>query len=329
MTMAEISIIVPVYKVEQYLPRCVDSILAQTFTDFELILVDDGSPDNCGTLCDEYAARDSRVQVFHQKNRGVSAARNFGIEWALENSDSKWISFVDSDDWCHPQMLEFLYDATEKTKSSIAVCSYIETSELLPAEHFIRQTAEIVSTEHFFVKWNTNFVVPWGKLYKKEAFQKVRYPIGKRFEDEYTTYKVLFQFENIAFMNLPLYNYYTNPQGFMKHVGNQNRTEYFNAAIDQISFFQKARKIEAKKKVIRSYQYHLLSQYRSYQNFGESTASMNSFYQKLARRFCMSYWNACDTGLENKIYILWIAFPNIAKIYHGVKKAFRKSVRRK
>ena len=100
-----ISVIVSVYKVEPYIRQCVDSILAQTFTDFELILVDDGSPDNCGAICDEYAAQDCRVRVIHQENGGLSAARNAGIDWAFANSDSQWLAFVDSDDWVHPDYL--------------------------------------------------------------------------------------------------------------------------------------------------------------------------------------------------------------------------------
>ena len=103
--MPQISVIVPVYKVEPYLRRCVDSILGQTFTDFELILVDDGSPDNCPAICDEYARKDTRVHVIHQENGGLSAARNAGIDWAFANSDSQWLTSVDSDEWVHPEML--------------------------------------------------------------------------------------------------------------------------------------------------------------------------------------------------------------------------------
>ena len=106
--MPTISVIVPVYKVEKYIHRCVDSILSQTFTDFELILVDDGSPDNCGKICDEYAEKDIRIHVIHQENGGLSAARNAGIDWVFANSDSEWITFIDSDDWVHPEYLERL-----------------------------------------------------------------------------------------------------------------------------------------------------------------------------------------------------------------------------
>ena len=103
--MPTISVVVPVYKVEKYLNRCVDSILNQTYKDFELILMDDGSPDKAPEICDDYAKKYDFIHVIHQKNGGLSAARNSGIEWALENSDSEWITFIDSDDWIHPEYM--------------------------------------------------------------------------------------------------------------------------------------------------------------------------------------------------------------------------------
>ena len=106
----KISVIVPIYNVEPYLRRCIDSILAQTHVNFELILVDDGSPDHCGEICDEYAMHDDRIVVIHQKNCGVAAARNAGIDWTFANSDSEWLTFVDSDDYIHPEYLERLYN---------------------------------------------------------------------------------------------------------------------------------------------------------------------------------------------------------------------------
>ena len=120
--MPSISVIVPIYMVEPYLRRCVDSILAQTFPDFELILVDDGSPDNCGQICEEYARLDRRVLVIHQENRGLSAARNAGIDWVMANSDSSWITFVDSDDWIHPNMLKHLFELNRDHGTQISAC---------------------------------------------------------------------------------------------------------------------------------------------------------------------------------------------------------------
>ena len=118
--MAEISIIVPVYKVENYLYRCIESIISQTFTDYELILIDDGSPDKCGDICEEYAKKNDRIHVIHQKNGGLSAARNAGIDWSYKYSNSTWITFIDSDDWVSPDYLEALCTAAVSNKKDIS-----------------------------------------------------------------------------------------------------------------------------------------------------------------------------------------------------------------
>ena len=131
-----LSIIVPVYKVENYLPKCIDSILAQTFTDFELILVEDGSPDNCPALCDAAAEKDARVRVIHQKNGGLSAARNAGLDAAR----GAWIGFVDSDDYIAPEMYEVLHQAVQSTGADLALCDYAEVDEALSLIHISEPT---------------------------------------------------------------------------------------------------------------------------------------------------------------------------------------------
>ena len=118
--MAKISVIVPVYNVEKYIHKCLDSILKQTFTDFELILVDDGSPDNCGNICDEYAKKDNRIFVVHKKNGGLSAARNSGIDWAFQNSDSEFITFIDSDDTIAENYLEKFMNAMDNNADIVS-----------------------------------------------------------------------------------------------------------------------------------------------------------------------------------------------------------------
>ncbi len=132
LTPPKISVIVPVYKVEKYLPECIDSILAQTFTDFELILVDDGSPDNSGKICDDYAARDSRIRVFHKENGGVSSARNLGIK----NAQSDYIAFLDSDDWWKPEFLEKMLALAQKYPPAGCCCCWMtfstQTGESIP-----------------------------------------------------------------------------------------------------------------------------------------------------------------------------------------------------
>ena len=202
-----ISVVVPVYKVEAYLSRCVDSILRQSFSDFELILVDDGSPDRCGEYCDAYERRDSRVRVIHQENGGLSAARNSGIAIA----QGQWITFIDSDDWIHPDYLRLLYDGVSSNGVKIAVGRYAQVSDNTQVDDSaVAAKAVLVEPEELWVSRRTNATVAWAKLYHKSLFDTVRFPVGKYHEDEYVTYKLLFGCQQVAFVDAPIYRYYYN-----------------------------------------------------------------------------------------------------------------------
>lgn len=236
--MSLISVIVPVYKVEPYIHRCVNSILNQTFRDFELILVDDGSPDNCGAICEEYAKADERVHVIHQENGGLSAARNTGIDWAFANSSSQWLTFVDSDDWLHLQMLEWLLKAAEMCKSNIAVCGYAETPGAPVSIAENQWQVEMWAPEAFYTERNTNAVVAWGKLYRKESFRDIRYPVGKIHEDEFTTYKLLFAESVVGYVPAPLYCYFQNQTGITRSAWSPKRLVALDALKEQVCFFK-------------------------------------------------------------------------------------------
>ncbi len=213
--MSEISIIVPIYNVELYLRRCIDSILDQSYRDFELILVNDGSPDNCGSICDEYARIDSRVQVIHQDNRGLSAARNAGLDRVFKNNRSHWITFVDSDDWLHPQYLSALHNATRNTGMSISTCKFIRTSGATPSITAIPQPI-LFPPEEFYTVHPAINTIACGKLYRKELFDSVRFPLGKLHEDEFVIFRLLFSIDEIAVVDAPLYFYYINDNGITK-----------------------------------------------------------------------------------------------------------------
>ena len=233
-----ISVIVPVYKVEPYLHRCVDSILAQTFTDFELILVDDGSPDNCGAICDEYAAKDGRVRVIHQKNGGLSAARNAGIDWAFANSDSQWLTFIDSDDWVHPCFLEYLYRAVEENQVSVSACGFkrVEEYEAMESAEY---STRVMEWDKFYLQDPVIGAVATCKLYQKELFSETRYPSGKLHEDEFVTYRLLYKAGGVAWMALPLYLYYQNPESIMKGQFSLKRLNGIQALGEQCAFARK------------------------------------------------------------------------------------------
>lgn len=236
--MAVISVIVPLYNTDKYLHRCVDSILAQTYSEFELILVNDGSTDRSGAICDEYACKDSRVHVIHKENNGVGAARNTGLEWVMENSDSQWIAFVDSDDWVHPEMLERLLDAAIEKNAKISVCGYLETDceELVVTEDLLE--AELWTPAEFYQKRYIHATVPWSKLYAKSCFKTIRYPVGTYVDDEFVTYKLLFEQEFLPVIPAALYAYYINPMGITKKPWVPKRLDAWKAYEEQIIFFE-------------------------------------------------------------------------------------------
>lgn len=206
----ELSIIVPIYKVEKYLDECIRSILGQTFTDLELILVDDGSPDACPQMCDAAAEQDSRVRVIHQKNGGLSAARNTGIEAARGN----WLGFVDSDDFVAPDFYEKLYNAAVNADADCAVCSVQLTHEDGSRMDTPPQWKtygggytgkEILKT----ITWQDNvpYLVAWNKLYRREVFRTLRYPVGRINEDVFVFAELFDTIKKVACVEQPLYFY--------------------------------------------------------------------------------------------------------------------------
>lgn len=184
--MAEVSMIVPVYQVEKYIAQCIESVLSQTFQDFELILIDDGSKDQSGIICDAYAAKDDRIIVIHTQNRGAAAARNTG----LEHASGKYITFLDGDDYLAENMIERLYEVIKKSAYDVVVCDFLN---LLPDEkdNFTvqlqertvngRTVLEHLKNEKSYGVWT----IVWNKIYKREILENLRFPEGKYFEDEF------------------------------------------------------------------------------------------------------------------------------------------------
>lgn len=235
--MPRISVIVPVYKVEDYLDRCVQSILNQSFGDFELILVDDGSPDNCGAMCDAWAQRDSRVHTIHQKNGGLSAARNTGIDWVMTHSNSDWISFIDSDDWIHHDFLQRLLNGALEYGVKVCCCGYAETTGEDPLIEPQNLEPQCWDPGEFYRSRNIDATIACAKLYHKSCFKQTRYPVGKVHEDEFVTYRVLYLHEQIAFIPAPLYAYYINPEGLSKRTWTVRHLDAWEAYEQQIAFF--------------------------------------------------------------------------------------------
>ncbi len=250
--MASISVIVPVYRVEAYLHRCVDSILAQSYRDFALILVDDGSPDKSGQICDEYAARDKRIHVIHQKNGGLSAARNAGMDWVYANSDSQWLTFIDSDDYITENYLEKLYGAVLETGCSLSVCGFQRTEgEAISGGE--GGQVQVLSAEEFYCGETEATTVAVCKLYHRSLLETLRYPVGKLHEDEFTTYQAVYAAGNVAALREKLYAYYCNPASITQVAWNPRRMHVLEALNQQIAFAKKNGYPRLEEKAVRQY----------------------------------------------------------------------------
>lgn len=237
LTDAVISVIVPVYNVEAYLARCIDSILAQTYSRFELILVDDGSTDDSGDICDRYAKMDSRVIVIHQKNMG-SCSRNTGINFCLKYSQTQWIAFIDSDDRIHPKYLELLYQTAVDFGCSISACDYLRVSDTVDFAEAEDTKVVKLSPEDMYCTKIISFITVWGKLYSKEYFKNIRFPDERYYDDEFVSYKILFESDKIAFIQSGLYMYYYNANSIVTSGWHSDRIRKLKAISEQMEYFK-------------------------------------------------------------------------------------------
>jgi len=216
--MALISVIIPVYRVEAFLDRCMESVLRQTFRDFEVILVDDGSPDKCPQMCDEWAKKDNRITVLHQKNQGLSAARNHAIRVAK----GEYLTFIDSDDWISDTMLEDLLALIQKYHADMAICNFIRTDGSAPVPKS-QDIQEAVYTKDEFMKiimkvnGNRNIHYAWGKLYARKVIDfENHYPVGMLNEDVEGMFKAAICADKIAETSKIGYFYYENPESISR-----------------------------------------------------------------------------------------------------------------
>ena len=320
--MPTISVIVPVYKVEKYIHRCVDSILGQTFRDFELILVDDGSPDNCPAICDEYAAKDSRIHVIHQANGGLSAARNAGIDWMFVNSDSRYIAFVDSDDYIYPQMLEKLHGCAVEHSADVSICRMISFTEEVPELESIVPEVKIYSNIEvcsMLCDYNQagGIVAACGKLLKRKLFNCYRFPIGKIHEDQFLSHRILYAADKIAIVEEKLYGYFYNTDGISKGGFSLKRYDNVWALSEAVQFYLDHNESELAAKADEMMRL-FVAIYSIY-------ARKNKMYHRIPKAYRMSIVKAGRTirrmfGYDKYEWELAQEFPRIAKIQAKVRR---------
>lgn len=213
-----ISIIVPVYNVREYIERCIASILNQTYLDYEVILVDDGSTDGSGEMCDTFSMQYDKIKAIHQKNQGLSAARNTGIRAA----NGEVLSFVDSDDWTEPQMLQSMMEAMLKYGADIVICRAQMVSSQNRIEQIVgfeeeKVMSRIEATKEILKDENIPSFA-WNKIYRKELFDGIEYPVGRIFEDTATTYKVFYKANRVVTIPYIGYDYRINPQSLTRQL---------------------------------------------------------------------------------------------------------------
>ena len=244
-----ISVVIPVYNVERYLDKCIESVRRQKYDNLDIILVDDGSTDECPGMCDQAALQDKRIRVIHKKNGGLSDARNAGIDVAK----GEYLAFLDSDDFFAHNFLEISYDTLTKTKSDITLCQY----QVVTGDEWEKKAEEKVASffcysrkELLFNMYDaihpdaTYFIVAWNKLYKASLWEGIRFPKGKIHEDEATIYKIFDKVEKGTYIKTPLYAYFSAPSSITRDTFQLKRLDWMDALTERISFFQEKKETD-------------------------------------------------------------------------------------
>lgn len=328
--MAQISVMMAAYNAENYIRRALDSILAQTFPDFDIIVVDDGSKDATGAIADEYASRDSRVHVLHQKNSGVCVTRNNCIDWTYRCSDSQWIIFADSDDWMHPEMLERMLRAAVENGVHICACGYQETTGENPVVDPRDLEPQLWEPMAFYQASYVNAIMTCCKLYHKSCYEHIRHPVDNYFDDEFVSYKMLYAEKKMAVIPAPLYAYFINNTGLTKRPWSPKLLDAWVAYEEQIAFFQEKGEKELVAFRYRGYLENALANYQAASQAPDSPEicsarerirkKIRQLLRRMRRQGCLSYKYDFDTILD--------FYPVQARIYRLARETVQR-LRRK
>ncbi len=238
----KISIIVPVYNVEDFLDKCVNSLVNQTYTNLEIILVDDGSPDRCGDMCNQWAKKDARIKVVHKENGGLSDARNAGLDAA----SGECIMFIDSDDYVHHEMIERMHKNITETSANMVVCDLQPVDE--NGNYLRKNNVDLIdnivtSIEYWVAYYDFNYtyayIVSCGKLYRSKLFHSLRFNKGKINEDEFIIHKIVDQCKKISTMSDVLYFYVQRTGSIMQSKYTINRLDVCEAFVLRSEYFQR------------------------------------------------------------------------------------------
>lgn len=263
----KISVIVPVYNVERYIVKCVDSILNQTYREIEVLLIDDGSTDYCGEICDRYARQDDRVIVYHKENEGLSEARNMGVRLA----GGTYIVFVDGDDYIEPDMLEVMHQRLQQDESDLVICNflYVDTDGVSVSElnNELPIKDEVISGEEAFEKLADKkywyYVTAWNKLYRKEILEGISFPKGKIHEDEFVAHYILDRCCSVSCVSKALYRYVQRESSITKQTFSVRSLDGIEAFCARIEYACKKKNRRVVSASLEKASYLMLSGYRN------------------------------------------------------------------
>lgn len=315
-----ISVIIPVYKVEKYIHRCIDSILKQSFSNLEIILVDDGSLDTCGDICDEYAIMDHRIKVIHQENGGLSDARNTGIE----SAKGTYLTFLDSDDWVHELYIEKLYNLLKRADADISACNFVRTwDENISVDESANSVyifSNMEALDQLYEEFYVPMVVAWGKIYKAALFNGIRYPKGKVHEDEFTTYKLFYEAKTIAFSTEQLHYYWQRPDSITGVSFNvKNSLDIAQALYQRGAFFNEKGLFELRDRTYRAlfFKFKKIFEYMYNNNVRTHKKEIDIEFKKLRKKLRIG-----THSLRFRIfYELYFLLPNMMnKVYTLYKR---------
>ena len=300
----KISVIIPIYNAEKSLCRCIDSVIAQTYTNLEIIMVDDGSPDRCGEICDEYAKRDNRIKVIHKENGGLSDARNSGIEAAT----GEYIGFVDSDDYIRKDMYEKLYDAILTEKADISICGYKrinESGDILRTNHLSNSVymGTDVLNNHLMNHWEC-WVVSWNKLYNIKLFKSIRFPKGKLHEDSFIVHKLFYQSKRIVCIEDECYYYILHSNSIQGRKYNYQRLDDVEACYDRMEFYIDNRL--SLKMLINIFYFSVRLLNKSYLSDSKKNPEFEQCYKRLNRQYRRIFKKLvkCNIGIKSKLVMI-------------------------
>ena len=320
--MAKITIIIPVYNAENYIQRCMDSVLRQTYEDFDVILINDGSSDNSLELCRNYSKKDRRVTVLDKSNGGAASARNMGLEWFFKNLDSEWLCFIDIDDFVHEQYLEILLNAAKEAQTNISMCSYEVTKDKETLVNTDNVAVHLMQTEQLWCERQINCTVPFSKLFHRELFCGIRFPEGIIHEDEFTLYKVLFQCEQIAFVELPLYSYYQTEVSVMRGEWTPRHMSEPDGLFEQLRFFIKNHYDEASHYTARIYLYSIYRNFMGAKKSKEYQPEAKSLKKRLCKEL-IRYRTLAGISIGSESWMFYAAYPIATLPYRTYTKVMK------